>query len=143
VSDRESNARILRQHMIAEAAHDLDGTLATVHPDALFEDQPVGLVLNGRSAVARHYQLWWNAFGLHTDGGSLHWVADDLVIGEADFVGAHTGRFLGIAPTGRTIRFPFMVVVRFRDGLLSGEKFFYDLNSIMAQIGEPSFATSE
>jgi hypothetical protein len=129
--------------MIAEAAHDLDGTLATIHPDALFEDQPVGLVLNGRGAVARHYRLWWDAFGLQTDGGSLHWVGDDLVIGEADFVGSHVGSFLGIAPTGRTIRFPFMVIVRFRDGFLSGEKFFYDLNGIMAQIGEPSFAVSE
>lgn len=143
MSNRELNARILHQHMVAEAAHDLDGTLATVHPDALFEDLPVGLTLRGRDAVARHYRLWWNAFGLQTDGGRLHWIDDDLVIGEADFVGVHTGDFLGKAPTGRSIRFPFMVIVRFRDGLLSGEKFFYDLNGIMAQIGEPSFAVSE
>jgi hypothetical protein len=30
------------------------------------------------------------------------------------------------------------VYVRFKDGLLSGERFFYDLNMIMAQLGQPS-----
>lgn len=140
---REINARILHQHMVAEAAHDLEATLATVHPDALFEDLPVGLTLRGRDAVGRHYRLWWNAFGLQTEGGKLHWINDDLVIGEAEFVGTHKGDFLGKVPTGRSIRFPFMVIVRFRDGLLSGERFFYDLNGIMAQLGEPGFAVAE
>lgn len=46
----------------------------------------------------------------------------------------------GVEPTGRSIRFPFTVYVRFKDGLLSGERFFYDLNMIMAQLGQPSAA---
>lgn len=143
MTNREINARCLYQHMKAEAAHDLAGTLATIHPEALFEDQPLGLVLNGREATARHYRLWWAAFGLQTDGGTLHWVNDDLVIGEADFVGTHIGNFLGVAPTGRPIRFPFTVYVRFKDGMLLGERFFYDLNMIMAQLGQPSAALPE
>lgn len=140
MTQRETNERCLFQHMQAEAAHDLSGTLATIHPEALFEDQPLGLVLKGRAAAARHYQTWWDAFGLQTDGGALHWVNDNLVIGEADFVGTHIGEFLGVAPTGRSIRFPFTVYVRFQDGLLLGERFFYDLNMIMAQLGQPSVA---
>jgi SnoaL-like polyketide cyclase len=138
MTNREINERCLFQHMKAEAAHDLAGTLATIHSDALFEDQPLGLVLQGRDATARHYRTWWDAFGIQTDGGALHWVNDDFMIGEADFVGTHIGEFLGIAPTGLPIRFPFTVYVRFKDGLLSGERFFYDLNIIMAQLGQPS-----
>ncbi len=138
MSAREINQSCLFQHMKAEAMHDLAGTLATIHPDALFEDQPLGLILHGREATARHYRTWWDAFGIQTYGGALHWVNDDLVIGEAYFVGTHVGPFLGIAPTGLHIRFPFTVYARFKDGLLSGERFFYDLNMIMAQLGQPS-----
>lgn len=100
MTNRETNEQCLLVHMKAEAEHDMAAVLATIHPDALFEDQPLGLVLNGRDATARHYRTWWDAFGIQTDGGVLHWVSDDLAIGEADFVGTHVGRFLG----GRTDR---------------------------------------
>ena len=140
MTNRETNEQCLLVHMKAEAEHDIAAVLATIHPDALFEDQPLGLVLKGRDATATHYRTWWDAFGIQTDGGVLHWVSDDLAIGEADFVGTHVGRFLGVEPTGLPIRFPFTVYVRFKDGLLSGERFFYDLNMIMAQLGQPSAA---
>lgn len=134
-SKRKANMRTLLRHTRAEAAHDLGETLATIHPDALFEDQPLNLVLHGRAEAALHYRTWWDAFGIQTEDGALHWINDDLVIGEAHFAGEHKGAFLDIAPTGRRIRFPFVVVVRFRDELLSGERFYYDLNGIMTQLG--------
>lgn len=139
MSTRKINGKALAKHMAAEAAFDMEGTLATIHPDALFEDQPIGLVLRGREACARHYRLWWDAFGIHTDQGTLHWVNDDLLIGESHFTGTHEGPFLGIEPTGKTIRFPFTVIVTFRDGMLNGEKFYYDLNEILRQLGQQSF----
>ena len=139
MTTRSINEDCLMRHMQAEDAHDLAGTLATVHPEALFEDAPVGLRLEGRAAAARHYELWWQAFGVRTENGRLYWVKDDLAIGEAEFVGVHKGSFLGIPPTGLPVRFRFTVVVRFRDGLLSGERFSYDLNDILRQIGYPAF----
>jgi SnoaL-like polyketide cyclase len=139
MTSRETNERVLFQHMKAEAAHDMKGTLATIHAEAEFDDQPVKLSLRGREDVARHYGLWWSAFGVQTDGGALHWVNDNLLIGDSHFVGTHVGNFLGIAPTGMPIRFPFTVFVTFRDGLLFSERFFYDLNDILAQIGHPAF----
>lgn len=142
MTERERNQLVLAKHMAAEDAHDLEGTLATIHPDALFEDLPIGLVLRGREETARHYNLWWRAFELQTDAGILHWVSDKLLIGESHFIGNHVGEFLGIAPTGNSIRFPFSVIVKFRDGLLLSEKFYYDLNDIMAQIGQPAFKTA-
>ncbi|SFT08443.1 SnoaL-like polyketide cyclase [Sulfitobacter marinus] len=139
MSTRSENAKCLLLHTRAEDAHDMAGTLATIHPEAVFEDQPVGLRLEGRQNARKHYELWWNAFGVQTENASLHWVNDDMAIGEADFVGTHKGSFLGIPATGLPIRFRFTVVVQFRDGLLSGERFSYDLNDILHQIGYPAF----
>ena len=69
----------------------------------------------------------------------LNWVDDDLVIGEAAFVGRHVGSFAGISPTGVSIALPFVVFTRFRSGLLTGERFVYDLNGLLRQLGQPYF----
>ena len=41
----------------------------------------------------------------------------------------------GIEPTGRPIVQPFVVILSFRDGLMLGERFHYDLASLVRQIG--------
>lgn len=136
---RDTNDAILNQHIAAELAHDMDGTLATLHPDCVFCDLPLGLRLEGRSGARRHYSIWWTAFSNTLDPAGRHWVDDDLVIGEAAFVGRHTGPFAGLAPTGKPIRLPFVVFVTFRDGLMAGERFIYDLNDLMRQLGQSAF----
>jgi predicted ester cyclase len=39
-----------------------------------------------------------------------------------------------MAPTGRQIRFPFVVFVTFKDGLLAGERFVYDMAGLLRQL---------
>lgn len=137
------NEAVLMDHVQAENRHDIDATLATVHPDCVFIDQPLGLRLHGHAGARQHYQMWWNAFANTTDrGGQLHWVNDDLLIAESAFVGTHRGTFAGITPTQRTFRLPFVVFVEFRDGLLATERFVYDLNGLLAQLEQPSLDVS-
>ncbi len=138
MSERSINEQVVNAHVAAEMRHDMAGTLSTLHPDCVFEDGAVGLHLRGREGARRHYDLWWNAFGARLDLGALHWVRDDLAIGDSAFVGTHQAPFLGIAPTGRAIRLPFLVKVSFRDGLLAGEHFFYDLHGLLTQLGHPA-----
>jgi steroid delta-isomerase-like uncharacterized protein len=136
---REMNEQCLRAHLAAETRHDMDATLATLHPECVFVDEPLGLRLEGLEGARAHYNMWWSAFGNTIDGRGVHWVRDDLLIGEAAFVGRHVGVFAGIPPTGRTIELPFVVFVRFRDGRLAGERFLYDLNGLLRQLGQPAF----
>jgi steroid delta-isomerase-like uncharacterized protein len=134
------NRACLQAHLAAEANHDLEATLATLHPECVFLDEPLGMRFDGRDGASEHYTMWWSAFGNTIDGGQLHWISDELVVGDSAFVGHHSGPFLGISASGRTIRLPFVVFVRFRDGLLAGERFVYDLNTLLRQLGEPAFA---
>jgi SnoaL-like polyketide cyclase len=110
-------------------------TLATLHHECLFEDQPLGWTLRGREGARQHYDFWWSTFDVHLDAGQLHWARADLAIGEAVFAGRHVGDFFGRSATGLRISLPFVVVVSFRDGLLSGERFTYDLASLLRQLG--------
>ena len=134
-----TNQECLAAHLAAERRHDMAATLATLHPECHFVDEPLSWSLDGREGARRHYELWWTAFGADLEPGIVHWVDDDLAIGEAAFVGRHVGSFAGLEPTGRPVRVPFVVFVRFRDGLLAGERFVYDLNGLLRQLGQPAF----
>lgn len=137
---RHDNEVCLHAHLEAENRHDLSATLATLHPGCVFRDEPLGLRFEGRAGARQHYEMWWSGFRVTLDGGTLHWVSDDLVVGDASFTGRHVGPFAGIPATGRSIRLPFVVFVDFRDGLLAGERFVYDLNGLLRQLDQPAFA---
>lgn len=137
---RVTNQACLEAHLAAETQHDMPATLATLHPECVFVDEPLGLRLEGRAGAQRHYEMWWRGFGATLDGGELHWARDDLVIGDSAFVGRHVGCFAGIPPTGLPLRLPFVVFVDFRDGLLAGERFVYDLNALVRQLGQTAFS---
>jgi SnoaL-like domain len=134
-AERVRNEATLRMHLGAEAAHEMAATLATLHPECVFEDRALRMFLVGREGARRHYDLWWSAFGVGLEGGLVHWVRDDLAIGESTMIGRHVGTFLDLRPTARPIRLPFVVFVKFRDGLLLGERFVYDLHGLLAQLG--------
>jgi steroid delta-isomerase-like uncharacterized protein len=138
---------LIRRHLEAENAHDLEATLATLHPECRFDDFATGQSWFGHAGAAAHYRQWWTTFDVKVqrgEGQRPYTTADDFYIGEATWHGRHIGRFLGIAPSDRTIVQPFMVVLSFRDGLMLGERFHYDLASLVRQIGAdpiPALAT--
>jgi len=130
------------RHVLAENAHDLAATLATLHSDCVYEDVPTARVFQGHDGARRFYEEWWTALALMVAPnrpGKLYWSDDGVHIAESCFRGKHVGPFLGIAPTGREVEFRFAVFVTFRDGLIAGEKFYYDLAGILRQIGALDF----
>ena len=127
---------VVNRHLAAENAHQMEGTLAALHPDCLFEDLPLGKTYRGRAEAENYYRFWWGAFDLEVKGEHRHWSEDGaFMIAQTWYEGAHRGQFLDYAPTGRPIRFPLAVVIPFRDGLMAGERFYYDLATLLRQIG--------
>ena len=57
------------------------------------------------------------------------------MIAQTRYQGTHRGRFLDYEPTGKPVDLPLAVVIRFRDGLMAGERFYYDLATLLRQIG--------
>jgi len=129
---------LIIRHLTAENAHDLAGTLATLHPDCVFEDHATGQIWHGHEGASAHYRQWWQAFDVKVVRGpsqAAYWVSADTYVAQATWEGRHIGNFLGIAPTNAPIRQRFVVFVGMRDGLMAGEKFYYDLASLVAQLG--------
>lgn len=130
-----ANAAILQKHVSAETVFDLEGTLATLTEDCVFEDIPLGEVYRGREDAGAYYREWWDAFGNVPSSSRLYVSAGDRLIVETRFVGTHRGRYRDWAATGRPIDLPVAIFIGFRDGLLTGERFYYDRATLLAQIG--------
>jgi hypothetical protein len=52
----------------------------------------------------------------------------------------HAGPYLVIEPTGRQIDVRVAILAHFSDGLMAGERFYYDLATIGRQLGTGSSA---
>jgi steroid delta-isomerase-like uncharacterized protein len=73
-----------------------------------------GQQLQGREPV-RDFLIWMHtrAFDAHPEVKTLL-VGDQQAALEADFVGTHTGEFLGMAATGKSVQVPYCVVYDLR-----------------------------
>jgi hypothetical protein len=81
-TSREANEAQLRAHLAAENRRDLDATLLTLHTRCTFVDDQLGRRWHGRAGARDHYLMWWSAFAPTVEGRGVHWVRDDLLVGE-------------------------------------------------------------
>jgi len=72
----------------------------------------------------------------------IHWQAaeGDLVTTYKTYHGTHSGDFLGVPPTGRTIHFETVDAMRVRDGKIVEHWGVANLFSLMQQLGAPPAA---
>jgi carboxymethylenebutenolidase len=65
-------------------------------------------------------------------------VGDQLIVEESIMVTPHDQEipFLlpGVAPTGRLIEAPFVVIVKFRGDLMESERLYWDQAAVLAQV---------
>lgn len=126
---------VLQAHVAAETDHRMEETLATLTADCVFEDVPSSITYRGHAGVREYYAAWWSAFGNVPSGSRRYVPAGDCLIVETRFVGTHRGLWAGIAASGRAIDLPVAIFISFRDGLMAGERFYYDHATLLRQIG--------
>ena len=129
-----THTTILHQHLAAETVFDMAGTLATLTEDCVFEDVATGEVHRGREAVRAYYNEWWTAFGIVPQDIRSYIASENFLVVETRFVGSHRGSYRGAPATGRPLNLPVAIFISLRDGLMSGERFYYDRATLLAQI---------
>lgn len=109
-------------------------TESLVHPSFFDHTNPPGMQegIAGHQAIVR---LFTSAF---PDG---RWkvedmvAEDDKVVARTTFRGTHTGDFFGIPPTGRSVAFGGVHIMRYEDGKLIEHWGSNDDLSLMRQLG--------
>jgi len=90
---------------------------------------------DGESAVRELLHDLMTGFpDFHATSAKLH-HADDAVIGEGRVTGTHEGPFAGVPPTGRRVAYPLVAIFEFEGDRLVCEKVYFDVATILAQLG--------
>jgi steroid delta-isomerase-like uncharacterized protein len=129
---RERREAIVREHVDAENRHDVEATIATFHSPSY---EVNGERVEGEAAVRELLQGLMDGFPDFQAEIEKIYHADDAVIGEARITGTHKGEFNGIPPTGKRIDVPMAAFFTFDDDRLLCEKVYWDIATILQQIG--------
>ncbi|HET7504902.1 MAG TPA: nuclear transport factor 2 family protein [Kofleriaceae bacterium] len=129
------NLEVLLRHVKAETEHRMEETLATLTEDCVFEDLAFERTWRGREGARDYYRLWWDAFGITPHTSARYTPNPDTLIVETRFKGRHDGTFLGVPPTGREVDVPMTIFVTMSRGLMTGERFYWSLGTLLGQIG--------
>jgi predicted ester cyclase len=113
-------------HRDAEFEQRFDDLIATVHPDACWEDVPTGSLRRGIDGVSRHYAAYFKAFpGWSLQRRSFHDAGKHL-LSESFLIVQHDGPWYEVPPSHREVRLPLAVVFYFKEGKVLGEREYYD-----------------
>lgn len=91
--------------------------------------------VRGRKPV-RDFLVW-----MHTQAFDARPKVKTLVVGdgqaalEADFVGTHTGEFLGMPATGKSVQVPYCVVYDLHDGKIAALRAYIPMELFAQQLG--------
>lgn len=120
--------RLWQRHSIAEDRRDIDGLIATLAPECVYEIVGTGLRWEGHAGARAFYTELFAAFP------DNHFSLTDIVIGpqgvfEAVVLEAtHLGPFAGLQPTGRHVRLELAILFPWDPTAQSftGEQIFID-----------------
>jgi len=120
---------------------DTEATLDTMVPDAYVNHVPVMTGGLGHQALRAFYStLFIPQMPPDTETVSVsRTIGVDRIVDEMIFRFTHTiemdWMLPGIAPTGKRVECPLVVIVHFRDGKLANEHIYWDQASVLVQLG--------
>ena len=126
--DYDAVCELWKAHSLAEDGRDLEGLIATLTPDCVYEVVPTGHRWEGHDGARGFYRALLGAFP------DVHFELRDIVIGpqgvceEARLTGTHEGDWLEYDASGRQV--DFQVVIFFpwdpELALFRGERVHFD-----------------
>ncbi len=120
--------RLWQRHSIAEDRRDIDGLIATLAPECVYEIVGTGLRWEGHDGARAFYTELFAAFP------DNRFALTDIVIGPQGVFEAvtleatHAGPFAGLAPTGNRVRLELAILFPWDPGTrrFAGEQIFLD-----------------
>ena len=127
-AEQRAIKRLWVRHSIAEERRDIDGLIATLAPDCVYDLVGTGLRWDGHDGARASYTELFAAFPDNS------FALTDIVIGpqgvfEAVMLEAtHAGPFAGLAPTGRHVRLELAILFPWdpESRQFTGEQIFID-----------------
>ena len=131
---RQRREAIVQQHLDAENRQDVQGVLDTFATPK-YDVKALGAVNDGAESVHELMTGLFNGFpDFYVNVLNIH-HSDNAVIVEETFGGTHNGPWAGVSATGRKMQVPCACVFEFDGDLLTCEKLYFDLATVLRQLG--------
>lgn len=142
-AEKQALLDAFQKHVNAELRKDLDTTLATMTSDPHLNNIPTmigGIGLEGVRSFYSTFILSGTFFPLDTEMIPVSRTIDEhQLVDEIIFKFTHTteiGWMLpNIAPTGKCVEIPLVVIVGFSNGKIDHEHIYWDQASVLVQLG--------
>lgn len=120
----------------AAASGDASGVMGFYAPDAVFEDVPFAVVLNGPDAIGGFLAGF---FGTYSDA-TVVWksiiATDQAAATEVVFEGRYTGQIPGLPPgTGQPVSVRSTHIYAFDGSLIHSQTLYFDAYGLLIQLG--------
>jgi steroid delta-isomerase-like uncharacterized protein len=126
--------KVIREHVEAENRHDVEAAIGTFHRP-FYDVVAMGAVNDGAASVRDLLQGLFVGFpDFRASIGSTYHAADAVVV-EMELTGTHKGPWAGVPPTGKSIRLRSAAIFKFDQDRLVGETVYFDLATLMRQLG--------
>ena len=130
----EANIELLRAGFDDLNAGDLDACVARATPDLVMNLAELPEPMRGTAIWRQNAEMMKRAFpDLHAHIDDI-FASQDRVAVRVTFTGTHSGEFLGIPATGRSIRYVSHEIYRVADGRIAEEWLCSDMATLMRQI---------
>lgn len=135
-----SPEQVLRESLRAWNAGDRDGHRDCYAEDAVLRELPTGREVHGAEAIADLHFAWREAFPTMRGEVENLIVAGDQVVLETTWRGTHDGTLSApgapaVPPSANPVAVPACMVLRFRDGRIAEQRHYFDMATLMAQVG--------
>jgi steroid delta-isomerase-like uncharacterized protein len=118
----------------------LDAFLARGDFAGYFTDDVTWTIVGGDQELQGRQPVYDFLIWMHTQAFDAHPKVKTLVIGdgqaalEADFVGTHTGEFLGMPATGKSVQVPYCVVYDLRGDKITALRAYIPMDLFVQQL---------
>jgi steroid delta-isomerase-like uncharacterized protein len=110
--------------------------IASFYTESAVMKHPGAPDVNGRDAIAAHWQKMFDAFSNTKGGVSRVWMKGDVVVTEWAWTGKNTGELMGMKATEKDVGMTGVSVAWFSpEGLIKEEHAYSDGGTMMSQLG--------
>ena len=120
---------------VAKSRQDVPAASKLLHMEMLLESPAFGTVARGRAENEQVLTRFFTSFPDYNVVLRGHASNDDTLICWGTVRMTMTGDRFGVVPNGKRAELPVFIQFVFKDDLIAGERFFFDLSALCAQSG--------
>jgi predicted ester cyclase len=126
---------LARALAVAKSRQDVPAAMKLFHQDMLLENPAFGTMARGLAANEKALTSFFTSFPDYNVVLQGHASNGDTLICWGTVRMTMTGDRFGVVPNGRPAELPVFIQFVFKDDLIAGERFSFDLSALCAQSG--------